>query len=82
MDHPNDGALSPTDYAAAVAALGLSNGRIAGELHCHRNLPHAWETGRLSPPPVVMAWLKDLLAHHMRRPQPPPPQQWRTRSAA
>lgn len=81
MEHRSEGGMSPAEYAAAVGELGLSGGRLAGQLGCHRNLPLAWEKGRLAVPPAIAAWISELKELYKQHP-PPQPHEWRTRSAA
>lgn len=71
--------MSPAEYAAAVDALGWSGRHVAGMLGCHRNLPPAWEDGRLTVPPAVAQWIGQIVQVIQKY---PPPAQWRTRSAA
>ena len=69
--------MTPTEYIAALDALGWSVRHLARLLDCAESVARAGGTGRAAVPAPVATWLRGLVRYHAAHPAP----QWRTRSA-
>lgn len=70
--------MTPTEFLAALAAIGWRQSTLADRLRCDTNLPTRWARGEAEIPPAVASWLRAMERAHARLPAP---QDWRRRAA-
>ncbi len=62
--------MIPTDFLAALKALGWTPRQLARELSCDPHIPLRWKLGTAAIPPVVERWLLSRQKAASRLPAP------------